>query len=442
MIVFSNKMRYQIRLFLKFVIVFVWIGVLFGDEHSEKQVSDGIEFKYSYGSVFLIPSLEVNSGLGYNHAKNYSTLSFKWEKTISQKLRYIGHLELTDKPHSLIGTKFSRSDFPLSTGRFQESKVTYISKHFLFEIGRTNFLEENYRSSVFISPINGDGISWVYKREGMAFKHVLESLPAQKSNNAVFRRLLSYHHLTYRFGSALVGIGEYFILTGDPIGMDLKRLNPFLPFSLNSYDSEADVYLGYNGDSDNTLIKLFLDWYGSSFSMNMNLYIDEFHIDADDRKTKSDAILLNINVQDTFQINSTSNISATVEGAISISNPNFGGHPGPFTSATSAGYPLLEYSPGMLSLSYFKAKIRTSSLGLFSLSIHRERWVEISSITPHLQNIRSAIETLPVHKDVTVMAGYELDLTRFNSKILFTGWQSSDLNNSGLLVSISTRYPF
>ncbi len=75
-----------------------------------------------------------------------------------------------------------------------------------------------------------------------------------------------------------------------------------------------------------------------------------------------------------------------VSGSISVANPNFGDHPGPFTSATSAGFPLFEHSPGMESMIFLRAEIYPSLKDLVRVSFHSERWLAITSIAPEDRN--------------------------------------------------------
>jgi len=408
----------------------------------QNQSGNGINAKYTYGNVYLIPSLISNSALEYIQSKSYSTLQVNWKTPIGRDLIYSGALEATDRPHELIGTKFSRPDYPISTGRIQKSVIDYQSESLLIRAGRANFFEGSYRASVFLPPINGDGLSWVYNKEGWAFKHVIESLPAEKSGDVVFRRLLTYHHLAYRFGHTVIGAGEYFILTGTALGLELKRLNPFLPFMLNSHDSEADLYPGFSGDSDNSLIKLFLDWERNGSKLNIRFYLDEFQIDSGDRELYSDALLFNISGMKEFKLIPVLDVPGKLECTISISNPNFGEHPGPFTTTTSAGFPLFEYNPGMLSLAYVKIVLQPNSVSQISLSAHHERWLETSSLSPDLRYIRSALKTLPIKEDSRFMLAYDREIPKLQATLSFATWRASDSQNSGMLVSLSTQYPF
>ena len=330
----------------------------------------------------------------------------------------------------------------MSTGRFQKSVLNYRSESLDIRIGRTNFFDEIYRASVFEPPINGDGFSWGYKYKNFAFKHVLESLPAEKSGAVVFRRLLSYHHLEYHFGRAVVGAGEYFLLSGNAIGLEFKRLNPFLPFSLNSHDSEADIYTGFSGDADNALINFFLTWAGNSTELRLRLYVDEFQIDSKDREVFSDAMLVNISVMKNLASIPGLNIPAKVEGTISLSNPNFGEHPGPFTTTTSGGYPLFEFSPGMLRLYFLKVQIQPSLNNVIWVSAHHEHWLNISSLPPDIRNKRAVLEILPVEEDYLFLLSFKREINKLHTQVEFQGWRSSESENSGILVSLRTLYPF
>jgi len=341
----------------------------------------------------------------------------------------------------MIGTKFSRPDFILSTGRFQESYISYDGKSFSASFGRANFFDENFRPAIFAQPVNGDGFSWKYASRGFAFKHVLESLPAEKSEDVVFRRLFSYHHLEYQFGRMAIGAGEYFILTGNNIGLEFKRLNPFLPFSLNSHDSQSDNYPGYTGDSDNALIKLFLNWSTRTSSLYLNLYIDEFQMDAADREYNNDAILLNLNVVKVFESFAGFNLPWSLESTLSLANPNFGQHPGPFTTTTSAHYPLFEYSPGQKRLFYIKSDILLNDRSRVSISFHKEQWVNIASLSPELRNQKTALQGLTDQQDSRIVAGYQFELEALHAAIELQAWWTSIVEeHMGANVSLVYRY--
>jgi len=374
------------------------------------------------GNIYLLPSLIGNSSLEYDKSKIYSTVQLVWQTSITPSLFYSGALELTNKPHELIGTKFSRPDYVLSTGRFQESKVEYRSKSLQVRLGRANFFEEDYRPFIFNYPINGDGLSWVYQWRSFAFKHVLESLPAEKSSGVIFRRLMTYHHLEYRFGQVVVGAGEYFILTGENLGLELKRLNPFLPFSLNSHDSEQEVFEGFSGDSDNALIKFFVSWKKNRTKIDLRLFIDEFQIDSKDRKTNSDGLLFSLSGKYNFNSVIGIGMPGTIEGIASFSNPNFGDHPGPYTSTTSASFPLFEYSPGMLDLIFIDINLHPTTRSKIIVAAHREHWVQISRLPPEVRNQNSALQGLIIKQDNRIILAYEQDLPRMNSILHFQSW--------------------
>jgi hypothetical protein len=424
-----------------FIFLFFSLGSLSAEESCKSTIfksgqENGISSQLRYGNIYLLPSLIGNSSLEYDKSKKYSTVQLMWQTSITPSLIYSGALELTNRPHELIGTKFSRPDYVLSTGRFQESKIDYQSKSLRVEFGRANFFEEDYLPIIFKHPVNGDGLSLVYQWERLAFKYVLQSLPAENSDGVIFRRLMTYHHLEYRFGQVLVGAGELFILTGENLGLELKRLNPLLPFSLNSHDSEQEVFDGFSGDSDNALIKFFVNWKGNQSRFNIRLFIDEFQIDSEDRETNSDGLLLSISGEYDFNSILGIGVPGTIEGIASFSSPNFGDHPGPFTSTTSASFPLFEYSPGMLNLIYLKAELHPTAKSQMIIAAHQERWVQISSLSPEDRNQKLALEGLLVKRDNRVVLAYRQEAPKLNSIFHLQSWWDTP-NENGLGISLS-----
>jgi len=385
---------------------------------------------YSYGMNQLLPSIETNSRLEYDKEKLYSDIWFRGGFQISENISFSGALELTDQPHELIGTKFSRPDYPLSTGRFQQSVVSYTTEKLTIKLGRDDMLSSDLRPYIFAYPIFADGVRWDYSWRGWNFEHVYQTLPAERQSNQIFRRSVSYHHLSKTFRHLTMGVGEYFILTGNNISFDLKRFNPFLPYSLNSHDSEADYYPGFSGDSDNSLIKLFLNWGKQSNKVSINLYIDEFQIDATDREVKSDAILMCISAENEFSIFGERSL---LNWGFSVANPNFGQHPGPFTTTTSASFPLFEYTPGMKNLAYFESRILMSKAWQILIAGHSEQWVNISQLAPALMNSRTELKSLKVNSDSRLTLGLEYRLKNYPVNLGIEGWSGSD---SGLRLKI------
>jgi hypothetical protein len=382
--------------------------------------------RLSFGNVVLLPSLEANTGLEYENSHQYSNIYTRYYAAINEYISYSGSLEVTNQPHKLIGTNFSRSDFILSTGRFQESKLNITTKSFSIIAGRADFFSENYRSDVFAKPINGDGFSWLYEHGKWDFKHVLETLPAEKSGDIIFRRLLTYHHLKFHIGMNSFGVAEYFILSGEEIGLDFKRLNPFVPFTLNSHDSYENYYEGYRGDADNSVIKFFFNWSGNKSTAILNFYMDEFHMDSWSRDDFNDALLLNMMYEYRFNSMPMLNLPGTLEATISMANPNFGDHPGPYTSATSGNYSLFESAPGMKSLYFLKTNLECNSTTFLSLSYHYENWVKINNIPPGDRNRKAALERLTGMTDSRATYSLEHHIASMQTDIQISGWLTSN----------------
>ena len=389
-----------------------------------------LNISYSNGNNQLLPSLLANSDLEYDSKMSYSDLWLEGGFQISDRLRFEGALELTDQPHELIGTKFSRPDYPLSTGRFQQSVVSYTTEKLTIKLGRDDMLSSDLKPYIFAYPIFADGISWSYSWQDWNFEHVYQTLPAEEQSNQIFRRSVSYHHLSKTFNSLTFGAGEYFILTGENIGLDLKRFNPFLPYSLNSHDSEADYYPGFSGDSDNSLIKLFLNWKRNSNKVSINLYIDEFLIDAVDREAYSDALLLSLSARNEFNAFGKRSL---LNWGFSFANPNFGQHPGPFTTTTFARFPLFEYTPGMKHLACFEFRTLMSKEWRILIAGHSEQWVNISQLTPALMNSRAELNALKVNSDSRLTLGLEYKMKNYPVNLGIEGWSGSD---SGMRLKI------
>jgi hypothetical protein len=395
---------------------------------AEKQ--NNLSVSISYGEKYVLPSLIANSEIEFNRKMSYSDFWFEGGFQISDKLRFEGALELTDQPHELIGTKFSRPDYPLSTGRFQQSVVSYTSEKLTIKLGRDDMLSSDLRPYIFDYPIYADGIGWSYTWRDWNFEHVYQTLPAERESDQIFRRSVSYHHLSKTFNYLTFGAGEYFILTGESMQLDLKRLNPFLPYSLNSHDSEADDYPDFTGDTDNSLIKLFLNWGRNSNKVSINLYIDEFHIDAVDREVYSDAILLSLSAENEFTVFGQ---RSKLNWGFSAANPNFGQHPGPFTTTTFASFPLFEYTPGMKNLVYFDSRILKGKEWEILFAGHSEQWVNISQLTPALMNNRAELNTLKVNSESRLILGLRYKLNKYPINVGIEGWSGSD---SGMRLKI------
>jgi hypothetical protein len=395
-----------------------------------------LRLKVNYGRVFILPSLLANSNLEFSEETTYSDLFSSVNIKINENISYSGILQLSNLPHIMIGTKLSRPDFPLSTGRIQESKINYQGESFFLSIGRANFLEVIHRADIFAPPVSGDGFCWTIYSDSWEFKHSIQSLPSEYFETVVFRRLLNYHHLATSFGSSKVGAGEYFIVSAPSLGIDLHRINPFMPYSLVSHDSYDETYPGFLGDLDNAIIKIFWNWNYKNSLFTINLYIDELHIDSWDRKVKNDAILLTVFGRHNFAASAKLRFPFTIEGAFSLSNPNFGEHKGPFTAANSANFPLFTMSPGLKSLGFFKVLLRTHNHTTVAVSIYREKWVRISSLATIDLNIKSALDNLPIEQDSRLAISFQQYLSTFKTHVNILAWSHAHVGiKSGAKIS-------
>ena len=398
------------------VLAVILTGTIWSNQKSIFSIS------YVYGPRPPLPSLIANSQLEY-YNKTYSDLWVEGAFQVSEKVTYEGALELTDQPHEFILTKYSRPDYPLSTGRVQKSVVRYISEEFLISMGRDDMISGRLRPSVFQYPLYADGFDWNYTWDKWSFRHIFQVLPAEKQDDLVFRRSLSYHHLTRSISGFTLGVGEYLILSGNQIGMDLKRLNPFLPFALNSHDSEADYYPGYIWDSDNSIIKFFVDWSSKTSKVSMCIYIDEFQIDDYDREVKNDAMLLSFSAENNIETLGSKNC---LKWGFSVSNPNFGQHGGPFTTATIGAYPFLEHSPGIKSLTFFEAILLSEKAIQLSIGGYSERWVNISEISPDRMNLHVELNQLSIYSDSRFSIAVHYASKKWPLSLGLKGWLGSE----------------
>ena len=397
-----------------------------------------LEISYSYGSNQLLPSLLANSNLAFDRASQFSDIWVKGGFKISEQLLYRGALEVTDQPHELILTKYSRPDYPLTTGRIQRSVINYESDNLSISVGRDDMLSGELRPSIFYLPAGGDGFSWHYRSNDWGFNHVFQVLTAEINNNQVFRRSVSYHHLSKKINDHTIGAGEYFLLSGNQISFDLKRFNPFLPYSVNSHDSEADLFSDFLGDSDNSLIKFFWERRTASLIIGLNLYIDEFQIDADDREVFNDAMLLNFYGASEATV---LNQKTSLKYGFSLSNPNFGQHPGPFTTTTIGIFPLFEYTPGMQSLYFIEANIFTERRYQISLSGFTEKWLNIAQLSPEQMNLRVELDKLEVNTDSRISVQMNYNFERLPMSLGGMGWFGTDKeNNSGAEISFQLNW--
>jgi len=362
-----------------------------GELLAEEDEALSWDIQYTYGNLHFLPSILANSPLQIDSKDPYSDLWLIGHLQFNENLSYAISVQATNMPHQLINTMYSRPDYPISTGRVQKSVVHYTSGNFNLSAGREDFLTAGYRPEVLRYPIAADGFRWEYQWHDWRFQHVHQVLPAETANGVVFRRSLSYHHLSKQFGNLNFKLGEFLILTGETLGFDLKRFNPLLPFIINSHDSEADIYPGFNGDSDNALIKFGLDWKKPQRIYALNFYVDEFQIDPEDREVANDALLLVLSAQN--QLEFMNRILDLKYGA-SFSNPNFGQHPGPFTTTTIGFYPMFEYTPGMKHLYWLDGEYEVSKNLVIFAGAHTVDWVQITQLAPSQMNLISELEQL------------------------------------------------
>jgi hypothetical protein len=427
-----------------FLVFFSLLPIQLSSVETSQQASieeNWLRLKLNYGGIFFLPSLLANSNLEFSSENSYSDIFSTVNIKISENITYSGLLQLSNQPHTMIGTKLSRPDFPLSTGRIQESKIDFQGKSFKVSLGRANFLNTIPRAEIFVQPVSGDGFCWSIYSDSWEFKHSIQSLPSEFSDATVFKRLLNYHHLATTFGHTKIGAGEYYIVSAPSLGIDLHRFNPFLPYSLVSHDSYDESHPGFLGDLDNAIINFFWNWNYGATIFTGNLYIDEFHIDSWDRKVKNDAILLSIFGRHNFSNSTKIRFPFTVESAFSVGNPNFGQHKGPFTAANSASFPLFTGSPGMKSLGFLKVLLHTSNYTTFTFSFHKEEWIRISSLATRDVNLKAALSKLPNKRDSRLTITFQRKIRTFNAIINIGVWsQVNDGNKSGANVSLIYNY--
>ena len=180
----------------------------------------------------------------------------------------------------LLSTKFSRSDIAL------DYNVAYIEYHnkksnLSLSIGRSPiWWGQTFSSTLIINPFSGP-YDHIYYKQRLNNNFKLEAFSSQLNskllNEDIYNRFLSGHKLSYQSidQRLFLNFGELFIYTGQNKSIDLRFLNPVIPYFIVDINKD-DV----GNDNSNSI--LFFDMrynLSDKISMYFELLIDDYQID-------------------------------------------------------------------------------------------------------------------------------------------------------------------
>jgi hypothetical protein len=211
-----------------------------------------------------------------------------------------------------LGSQRRRGDW---TGRVTRSLLGWKHGAFQLEFGRDWLFREQDRLNELtvgrkMPPV--DLLRWSVHTKDQRWD--LETLGAKLlsyDRQGDFTRWIARHTITWRPGGVFerVSVGDLLIYTGEHRSLDLATLSPFTPYFLRTFDgssrstptpSQADS--SWLADSENNMI--WLDWacrlpHMGPWTLRQDgeLLVDEFQIDAEDRRRLDDVFGLALGVE-------------------------------------------------------------------------------------------------------------------------------------------------
>ena len=136
---------------------------------------------------------------------------------------------------NLLSTKFSRNDITV------DYNVAYIKYHnkknnVSFSIGRSPiWWGQTFSSTLIINPFSGPYDHIYYEQElnnNFKLEAFSSQLNSKRLNEDVYNRFFSGHKLSYQSTDQrlFLNFGELFIYTGQNKSIDLRYLNPVIPY--------------------------------------------------------------------------------------------------------------------------------------------------------------------------------------------------------------------
>ena len=179
-----------------------------------------------------------------------------------------------------LSTKFSRAGFAFD---YNVASLQYVNKknNILISIGRSPiWWGQTFESTLIVNPFSGpyDNIYFNHElNEFLKLEAFTANLNSKKYFNSYINRFMAGHKVSYinKNKNFLFNLGEIFIYTGEDKSLDIKYLNPIIPYFLidiNDFDIEDDNF--------NSI--LFFDFrynYYENKSIFLEIILDDYQID-------------------------------------------------------------------------------------------------------------------------------------------------------------------
>jgi len=199
---------------------------------------------------------------------------------------------------ALLGTHTTRGGW---TGRILRSTLTWESPHVLLEWGRRSLCAGEDRISELawsrqVPPVDM-ARGMLRTRDGrLSLELACARLSSQQ--DAELNRWYARHRVVWLPGGGRdlrLACGDQVLYTGASRGPEWSLLNPFIPFFLENFEGYSEAAHGQSVDGDNSSLFFTLD-AGRPLSPRLragcylDLLVDEFQLDAADRRKLDDAL--------------------------------------------------------------------------------------------------------------------------------------------------------
>ena len=182
--------------------------------------------------------------------------------------------------YDLLSTRFSRNNF---TFEYSVACLSYFNKksNTKLTIGRSPiWWGQTFHSTLIINPSSGPYDNIYFKQDlnkNFSLEAFSSQLNSKRLNDNIYNRFLSGHKLSYQSNDQKLffNIGELFLYTGINKSLDIRYLNPVIPYFIVDVNKDE-----IGADNSNSI--LFLDTRfninrGSSFYFE--LLLDDYQID-------------------------------------------------------------------------------------------------------------------------------------------------------------------
>jgi hypothetical protein len=209
-----------------------------------------------------------------------------------------------DDGEALLGTHTRRGGW---TGRVAHATLSWEHEVLQVEWGRRSLAAGLDRISdlgwsVEVPPVDMFRVRLHTRDERLSLE--LDGAQLASSADRELRRHYARHRVVWHPAGlknlTLTG-GDQVIFTGLQRGFDWQFLNPLIPFFLENFEGYSEAEHGVNTDQDNSSLFATWDaWTQVSRAFRLGCYgeilVDEFQIDAEDRRLFDDALGLTLGV--------------------------------------------------------------------------------------------------------------------------------------------------